>query len=201
MRLPGDATLLVIDDRLPQAAGPNDSDAEKHRATLLDAWLSAALPAVCTIRIAGDGEESAGAPEPTVLPGRAGARLISRLTASALGASGLETELTERGCTTLVVCGVATDGSVEATVRHAADLGYRIFVVEDACTATAGVDLLGRSWTANDVHVLALGRMAACGARLVNTRTAWIAAKSAGWGRRQGYESRLTGSRFRTVRA
>ena len=49
-----------------------------------------------------------------------------------------------------------THNSVEATVRHAADLGDRVFVVAGACWAVDVVDLAGRLWPAEDVHALSL---------------------------------------------
>ncbi|GGG27288.1 hydrolase [Rhodococcoides trifolii] len=44
-------------------------------------------------------------------------------------------ELTSRGITTVLFCGVATNVSVESTARVATDLGYRVVIVEDACSA------------------------------------------------------------------
>ncbi|MGF0313290.1 cysteine hydrolase family protein [Rhodococcus sp. IEGM1428] len=44
-------------------------------------------------------------------------------------------ELTARGITTILFCGVATNVSLESTARAATDLGYRVVVVEDACSA------------------------------------------------------------------
>ncbi len=58
-------------------------------------------------------------------------------------------ELISRGVTTVLFCGVATNMSVESTARAATDLGYRVAVVEDACSAatpdihTAAVATLG----------------------------------------------------------
>ncbi|MCV7728039.1 cysteine hydrolase [Micrococcus luteus] len=43
--------------------------------------------------------------------------------------------LEERGIDTLLFCGVATNVSVESTARAASDAGYRVVVVEDACSA------------------------------------------------------------------
>ena len=39
----------------------------------------------------------------------------------------------ERGIDTLLLGGVATGGAVAATVVQAADLDYRMFIIEDAC--------------------------------------------------------------------
>jgi len=43
--------------------------------------------------------------------------------------------LEERGIDTLLLCGVATNISVENTARAAGDAGYRVVLVEDACSA------------------------------------------------------------------
>ncbi|MGC2938809.1 MULTISPECIES: cysteine hydrolase family protein [unclassified Brevibacterium] len=61
---------------------------------------------------------------------------------------------------TLVVFGVATNVSVESTVRAAADLGYQIILVEDACSSTdegahsasiASMGLFAEIVTADDI--------------------------------------------------
>ena len=47
--------------------------------------------------------------------------------------TGLEDILRERGVTDVAVAGLATQYSVEHTVRHAADLGYSVTMVRDCC--------------------------------------------------------------------
>ncbi len=47
-------------------------------------------------------------------------------------ATGLHERFQERGITTVALGGIATNMGVESTARAAADLGYRIFFVEDA---------------------------------------------------------------------
>lgn len=49
--------------------------------------------------------------------------------------SELEALLRERGIETVIVCGVATNASVEGAVRQAADLGFRVVVLTDATSA------------------------------------------------------------------
>lgn len=60
----------------------------------------------------------------------------------------LHEQLQQRGITNVVVCGVATNASVEGSVRQAADLGYNTYVLADACSAA---DL--------EAHEAALGSM------------------------------------------
>lgn len=59
--------------------------------------------------------------------------------------SNLETRLRGLGATHLILAGVATNSCVEHTARHAADMGYEVTVVEDACSASR-----------DDVHQAAL---------------------------------------------
>lgn len=49
--------------------------------------------------------------------------------------STLQGILEATGATRVLICGVATHSAVEHTARHAADLGYDVAVVEDACGA------------------------------------------------------------------
>ena len=52
---------------------------------------------------------------------------------NAFHGTGLEATFRERGVTDVAVMGLATQYSVEHTVRHAADLGYRVTMIRDCC--------------------------------------------------------------------
>lgn len=74
--------------------------------------------------------------------------------------SDLHATLAGRGITTVVVCGVATNASVEATFRTASDLGFRTILAADACSAAtpeahdasaASMALLGEISTVNEL--------------------------------------------------
>jgi nicotinamidase-related amidase len=54
---------------------------------------------------------------------------------SAFFATGLQSILEARSITDLAVCGLATQFSVEHTVRDAADRGYRVTVLRDCCAS------------------------------------------------------------------
>jgi nicotinamidase-related amidase len=86
-------------------------------------------------------------------------KIVAKNVNSAFIGTRLEEILDEIGATTLVVCGVLTHNSVEATVRHGGNLGYRVFVVADACWAVDKRDLNGKLWPAEDVHALSLANM------------------------------------------
>ena len=94
--------------------------------------------------------------------------------------------LDELGATTLVLCGVLTPNSVEATARHAGNLGYQVFVVADACWAVDKVDLRGKRWPAEDVHALSLAHLEGEYATVVDVATALRAAATAKARQRRG---------------
>lgn len=54
---------------------------------------------------------------------------------SAFASSDLDSRLRAAGVDTVVLMGVASNISVESTGRAAGDLGYRVVIVEDACSA------------------------------------------------------------------
>lgn len=168
MRLPCDSTLIVIDmqEAIDDASwGPrNNEGAEEVVAALLAAWRTEALPIV---HIRHDSLD----PYSPYRPGAPGhrfkelaqplaeERVVAKHANSAFVGTRLEDILDEIGATTLVVCGALTHNSVEATVRHGGNLGYRVFVVADACWAADKRDLNGRLWAAEDVHALSLANM------------------------------------------
>lgn len=76
--------------------------------------------------------------------------------------SDLDAVLRGAGVDTVVFCGVATNASVEGTVRVASDLGYRTVVLADACSAGSpaahdasmeSLGLLAEITTANELLV------------------------------------------------
>ena len=73
----------------------------------------------------------------------------------------LHAQLQARGIKHVVVCGVATNASVEGAVRQASDLGYDTYVLADACSAA---DLAA--------HEAALGSMSLFGQALTVTELA-----------------------------
>ncbi|MGA2795330.1 MAG: cysteine hydrolase family protein [Roseiarcus sp.] len=194
MRLPCDAALIIIDvqDAIddPRWGPRNNPGAEAVIAELLAAWRAEALP---VIHIRHDSTEP-GSPyrpnspghgfKPTARP-LAHETVIGKSANSAFVGTALEEALDEIGATTLVVCGVTTNNSVEATVRHGGNLGYRIFVVADACWAVEKQDLSGRLWPAADVHALSLANMHGEYAEVVDSMTALRAAAMANARRRR----------------
>src|SRR5262245_44304945 len=61
--------------------------------------------------------------------------VFSKSTSSAFTGTNIDRVLTWMGIDTVIMAGVVTSGCVELTARVAADLGYRVVLVGDACAA------------------------------------------------------------------
>jgi nicotinamidase-related amidase len=85
-------------------------------------------------------------------------RVLTKTSMDTFTSTRLAEELRERGVETLVVTGVLTDACVESSARHAAERGFQVFVVEDACAA----------WR-EDFHVKSLRNLSRYFARIAST--------------------------------
>lgn len=70
----------------------------------------------------------------------------------------------------LVVVGVSTSNSVEATVRSAGNLGFDTYVMSDATFTFAKQDYAGTYRTADEVHAMSLANLAGEYAEVVSTQ-------------------------------
>jgi nicotinamidase-related amidase len=160
--------LLLIDlqrailDPVWSRHGPrNNPDAEAAIARLLARWRERVWP---VIHVRHDSTEPAspyrpGQPGNDFLPGlepAPGEWVVPKRTNSAFIGTDLEARLRAAGIGKLVVAGVITENSVEATARMAGNLGFDVTLVQDACWTYAKQDRRGRLWSADDVHALSL---------------------------------------------
>ena len=95
-------------------------------------------------------------PETAPLPGEL---VIAKTSNSAFVGTNLESQLRDAGQSALVVAGVITNNSVEATVRMAGNLGFDTWLVEDACFAFGRKDWQGTLRTAEEVHAMSLANL------------------------------------------
>ena len=123
MRLPADATLIVIET---QTRGTSASGGAANIAKLVEAWRAEELPIV---HVRAGSQETGLDVEPRGT--RSCESIIETAFTDAFAAPELEILLEEIGATTLTLCGEAR--AVEAAARKAADLGYQAYVVADAC--------------------------------------------------------------------
>lgn len=85
--------------------------------------------------------------------------MIGKQTNSAFIGTTLEADLKARGDLRLVVAGVITNNSVEATVRMAGNLGFTPWLVEDAGFTFGRTDFDGVERTAQEVHAMSLANL------------------------------------------
>ncbi|RPI23834.1 MAG: cysteine hydrolase [Acidobacteria bacterium] len=168
MQLPDKTALLIIDVQKaidhPSWGVRNNRELEVNLQKVLKRWRELGWP---VFHVAHDSVE----PGSTYRPGqwgnefkpevepRPGETIIRKQTNNAFVGTGLEDELRSRGLSSVVICGVVTNNSVEATTRMAGNLGFRTYLLANA-TATFGKrDLRGRWWDADDVHHLSLANL------------------------------------------
>lgn len=78
-------------------------------------------------------EDNAATQITAELAPRPGEPVITKRRVSAFSGSDLDVLLRAAGAGQLVLAGIATSGVVLSTLRHAADLDYRLVVLSDAC--------------------------------------------------------------------
>ncbi|MFA5945206.1 MAG: cysteine hydrolase family protein [Candidatus Thermoplasmatota archaeon] len=177
LNLPPDTVLLTIDvqkgfDQFPQRNNPR---LEGNVAALHVAWRDAGRP---LIHVRHDSRE----PESVFRPGQPGndfkpeaapangEAVVRKSVHSAFIGTDLEGRLRAAGANTLVILGIQTNFCVASTARMAGNLGYKTFVVGDAC-ATFGQKLLdGKTVAAQMVHDLALAELHGEFATVVSTQ-------------------------------
>jgi nicotinamidase-related amidase len=177
--LPSGAALIVIDMQKaidhPSWGERNNPQAEENVAALLRAWRQTARP---IYHIRHDSRE----PRSQYRPGQpghdfktetqpaAGEAVIAKKTNSAFIGTELEERLRAAGQSTLVVTGVITNNSVEATVRMAGNLGFDTYLVEDATFTFGRNDWHGVWRTADEVHAMSLANLDGEYCSVVNTQ-------------------------------
>lgn len=160
--------LLLIDMQVgmswPAAGARNNPQAEACIARLLDRWREVGAPVVHVRHIS----RTPGSPfwpgqpgaefQPQLAP-RDGEHVVEKNVPDAFTHTGLERWLHARGHRELVIVGVSTNNSVEATARSAGNLGFRTHVVADACFTFDKTDLRGVHHAAEEVHQMALANL------------------------------------------
>ena len=162
------AALIIIDMQrgmLPENAGPrNNPGAEDNIERLLAAWRVAERPIVHV-------RHMSRSPAGAFWPGSPNCEFQTRFqplpsehrmeknVPDAFAGSGLERWLRLRDIRDLVIVGVSTNNSVEATVRAASCLGFDVTVPGDACYAYDKADLLGVTQPAEEWHLMSLSNL------------------------------------------
>lgn len=104
-----------------------------------------------------------GLPGNDFLPGfgpAAGEDVISKSVNSSFIGTDLDLRLRRLGIDTIAAFGISTDMCVSTTIRHGANLGYKMILIEDACDC---FDLTGRDGTiipAETIHAAHVASLA-----------------------------------------
>lgn len=160
--------LIIIDMQKamanPAAGRRNNPDAERNMACLLQAWRAAGAVVVHV-------RHMSRSPDSLFWPGQSGAEfqqafvplasehVVEKNVTDAFIHSSLERWLRIRGIERIVLVGVSTNSSVEATARSAGNLGFDTFVVSDATFAFDKLDYHGTQRSADEVHAMALANL------------------------------------------
>lgn len=161
-------TLIVIDMQkcmaTPAAGARNNPQAEQNIAALLKAWRQAGAAVVHLRHISRHASSmfapgQSGAQFQDALAPLPGEHVVEKNVPDGFVNSGLERWLRVRGITRLLVAGVSTNNSVEASVRSAGNLGFDTEVLADATFAFARTDYAGVARTADEVHAMSLANL------------------------------------------
>jgi nicotinamidase-related amidase len=136
---------------------------------MLDRFRTEGLPVVHIrhVPLNADGLDAAYAIHPNVAPG-AGEKVVVKHYANSFRDTDLLDYLRRRSIGRLVICGMQTHMCVEAAVRSAADSGFEVILLEDAC-ATRNLNFGGVEIPARQVHYAVLATLSGTYARVVKT--------------------------------
>ena len=166
--LPSNATLLIIDVQegldAPYYGLRCNPEAEDRMAELLHTWRSMGKPVVHVQHLSTNPKS----PLRPDLPGcqikaavkpADGEPLFQKHVNSAFIGTGLETYLKNAGIDTLVIMGLTTEHCISTSVRMAANLGFKTYVVSDATAAFDCHDHEGNYHDAETVHAISLATL------------------------------------------
>ena len=168
MTLSSNTALLVIDVQQgldhPRHGARNNPEAEKRIADLLSAWRANGRPVAHVQHLSLEPDSPLREDRPghaikvEALP-KGGEPVFQKHASSAFIGTDLEAHLRAGGIESLVLVGMMTDHCVSSTARMAANLGFKVTVVEDA-TATferRGPD--GTYYSAETMHGVELASL------------------------------------------
>ena len=111
---------------------------------------------------------SEGAQHHASVAPRGGEPVVLKHKANSFQDTSLRQDLDAAGVTDLVICGAMSQMCIDATTRAAADFGYNVTVVEDACGAKEAV-FGGVEVPAEQVHAAFMAPLAMSYAKVVTT--------------------------------
>ncbi|HEY3929651.1 MAG TPA: cysteine hydrolase family protein [Candidatus Koribacter sp.] len=180
MILPRHAVLLIVDvqsgfDNEAHWGPRNNPGAEANIARMLGAFREVGRPVIFIQHMSQEPKSPLRASEPgnAIKPEIAprGERVFQKTVHSAWINTPLERTLRAAAQDTLVVCGLTTDHCVSTTTRMGSDMGFTIYLVDDACACHDRKTHDGRTIPAAQVHEAELAALHNEFATVVKTQT------------------------------
>lgn len=175
---PDSTALIVIDLQKaidhPSWGRRNNPQAEENIARLIDAWRRTKRWVIHVQHHSRESQSTYSLGQPGVefkdgaRPAK-GETVVTKHVTSAFIGTDLEEILCEAGHHVLVIVGVTTNNSVEATARVAGNLGFEVYVVSDATFTFDRAALDGSLHKAEDVHAHSLANLNREYARIIDT--------------------------------
>ena len=171
--------LVIIDMQKgmasPAAGERNNPHAEDNIARLLATWRAVGAHVVHVRHISRSPDSPFAPGQPGVLfqealQPLAHEHVVEKNVPDAFINTALERWLRVRGVNDIVVAGVSTNNSVEASARTAGNLGFKTTVVSDACFAFAMRDYAGVQRSADEVHAMSLANLSGEYAAILDTQ-------------------------------
>lgn len=171
-------TLILIDQQQgidnPRLGERNNPNAQQVMLSILTFWRDHHLPVVHV-------KHKSKEPQSVFWPEQDGFEfkkkflplekelVIEKSVPCAFINSQLDNKLKGIGSKSIAIVGASTNNSVEATARTGGNLGYAVYVVEDACFAFAKEDYFGIHRTAQEVHAMSLANLEGEYAKIINS--------------------------------
>lgn len=178
MMLPRNTALLLIDLQKaiddPSWGSRNNPGAELNVGRLLDRWRRVGMPIVHVRHVSRDPASTYRDGQPgvefkTAAQPQQGEVVVTKHVCTAFIGTDLEARLRSFGAEDVVIAGVITNNSIEATARVCGDLGFRTIVVSDATFTFERRDYDGRMHSAEEVHAMSLANLDGEYARICTT--------------------------------
>lgn len=176
--IPADAVLVLIDLQkgfdLPYWGTRNNPAAEANIAKLLNHWRDSGSSIVHV-------KHNSTEQNSPLRPGQTGNEFKDNLAPhenepvfekqvnSAFIGTKLEQHLRDQGVSTVVIAGLTTDHCVSTSTRMASNLGFKTFLIADACATFNRTGHDGKQYNADEVHALALASLHDEFATILNT--------------------------------
>ena len=160
--------LLIIDQQQgidhPKLGQRNNPHAEAVMLKVLAHWRDHKWPVFHIVHRSAEVDsvfwphQSGFSLKPLFLPEQ-GEYLIEKTVPCAFVKNTTEQDLQRLKVYSLLIVGVATNNSIESTVRTASNLGFAVTVLEDACFCFDKRDYFGKACSAAQVHAMSLANL------------------------------------------